>query len=81
VIRTGDDRAFNRGLRIVAGFTARLVVVAMIVVIQRNRPLGDSHLNPAADHGPLPHAGSVPTHTSGVVQHPGKSDSDLPSQP
>ncbi len=85
---TGDDRAFNRGLRIVAGFAALFVVVIMIVVIQRNRPLKWEN-RPAdatraavqtSDNGPLPTAGNAPTNTSGVVVHPGKSTSDLGSR-
>ncbi len=83
----GDDRAFGRGLKIVAGLAALLLVVIMIAVVRRDHPLMDSHLNPPADraavqtsdNGPLPHAGTVPTNTSGVVQHPGTADSDLQS--
>ncbi len=87
MIATGDDRAFNRGLRIVAGLAALIVVVVMIVVFRRDHPLLDSPVDrtndgaavQASDTGPLPHAGTVPDNTSGVVQHPGKSQSDLPS--
>ena len=82
---TGDDRAFNRGLRVVAGFAALIVVVVMIVVTQRDHPLKwesqSTDANRAAvqtsDNGPLPAAGNAPTDTSGVVVHPGKTTSDL----
>ncbi len=84
----GPDRAFNRGLRIVAGFAALVVVAVMILVVERDHPLqwDTRHNSPAidratvqtGDNGPLPRAGDAPTNTSGVVQHPGQPDSDLP---
>ena len=85
---SGDDRAFKRGARIVAGFAALVVVVIMIVVVQRDRPVKwetrstdvDRAAVQASDNGALPAAGNAPTNTSGVVVHPGKSTSDLGSR-
>jgi len=87
VSATGDDRAFKRGARIVAGFAALVVVVIMIFVVQRDHPLKRETLSTdvnraavqAGDNGPLPAAGNAPTNMSGVVVHPGKSTSDLGS--
>ncbi len=83
----GDQRAFARGVKIAAGFAVVLVVAVVIVVIQRDHPLKwETNPNPpavnranvqAGDNGPLPQTGDAPTNTSGVVVHPGKSQSDL----
>ena len=83
MIATGDDRAFNRGLRIVAGLAALIVVVIMVVVFHRDHPLLDSHLDPTANGAAVKASdtGPVATNSAGAVQHPGKSPSDLPSRP
>ena len=86
----GEDRAFRRGARIAAGLAAAIVAIIMIVIVNRDHPLKwDTHPDPTAvsrsnvqagDNGPLPATGNVPTNTSGVVVHPGKSQSDLGSR-
>jgi hypothetical protein len=88
VTPTGDDHAFHRGLRIVAAVSALIVVLIMIVVVQRDRPLKwETRSNrvdradiQVRDTGRLPAAGNTPTNTAGVIAHPGKATSDLGSQ-
>ena len=87
----GDDRAFRRGVRIAAGFAAAVLAIVMIVIVNRDRPLKwDAHPDPTAvsranvqagDNGPLPTTGNAPTNNSGVVVHPGKSQSELGAKP
>jgi hypothetical protein len=84
---TRTDRAFGRGVRIAAGIAAVLVMIFMVVIVERDHPLKwDTHHNTpavdraavqAGDAGPLPSTGIAPANTSGVVVHPGKTQSDL----
>jgi hypothetical protein len=75
----GEQRAFQRGVRIAAGFVVIVVAAIMIVIVNRDHPLKwqpHSGNQGGVENGPAEGTSGSPA-TSGLLAHPPKSPSDL----